>query len=120
MTVDLSDLATRLEHAEEGSRELSNEVLKVLGWQPHGREPGMWLKPNSGKLISEAGSLPDPTRSVDECLKLVQEEWLVEIYQDISKWIANIEVDMEKDYTTHGKTAALALSAAIVRAVRGA
>ena len=53
---DISALITGLETASEGSRELSDRVLKVLGKWGH-----------------DSFVVPDPTRSVDAALALVPE-----------------------------------------------
>ncbi len=68
-------LIEKLEQAEEGSRELSDEVLLACGWRktrwvPTG-EPA-WFDPQG----SNGSYLPHPTRSLDDCLRYaVPEGW---------------------------------------------
>ena len=69
----MTDLITRLEQAETGSRELSDEVLLSLGYElkpAHELSSTMvWYHPGGRvQLLSER---PDPTRSVDDT-KLLQ------------------------------------------------
>ena len=74
----MDDLITRLEQATEGSRELSDEVLKACGWHHRvdkrlpDRSQWGWLAPalEGGKprlILSD----PSPTESIDVALTLV-------------------------------------------------
>jgi len=86
----MTDLATRLEQAPEGSRELSDEVLRAMGFtQPIPEMPGVWHWPESmwakvdndmvsGTFGPRRSNRPDPTRSVDDALSLVPEGWGLE------------------------------------------
>lgn len=78
---DLSDLIARLEAATEGSRELSDEVLRACGWttdwlaegslHPTWHAPGCWPK---GSIVR-----PDVSRSLDDALALVPEGWRITV-----------------------------------------
>jgi len=58
----MTDLIARLEEATEGSEDLSDEVLLVLGWWKEG-----------GPAYEKVGfPIPDPTRSVDDCKRWVE------------------------------------------------
>jgi hypothetical protein len=75
---DHSTLIARLEAAEEGSRELSDEALLACGWRcsPEWSSDHetlrMWYAP--GKLAGSqlSRNRPDPTRSIDDA-----ERWMV-------------------------------------------
>ena len=58
VALEMTSLATRLEAASEGSRELSDEMLLVLGFTE-------WRLRHK----------PDPTRSIDDGLTMVPEGW---------------------------------------------
>ena len=77
----IAELVTELEQANEGDRELSDQVLRALGWklkQLSLSPPGMhgWQAPD-GKW---PGDPPDPTRSLDDAVDLVPEGmgWSIE------------------------------------------
>lgn len=115
------DLISRLESAAEGSRELSDEVLVRHGWRrlspsEEARQSlnyapeGWWQAPGGGPLTWRR---PDPTRSVDDALALVPEGW--------GYMIDHMDPDepeaMVGPYRGIGDTPALALCAAILRAL---
>lgn len=73
-----AELIARLEAAEAGSRELSDEVLVALGWRCEEEEwigrlgiIKVWYRPN-GEVV-RIGCRPSPTESVDDALGLVPE-----------------------------------------------
>ena len=77
----MTDLITKLENAEKGSRELSSEVLVACGWtydekRPAGAGHTGWYLPNGGALFTLHTHLffaPDPTRNLQDAVNLVPE-----------------------------------------------
>lgn len=131
-------LAARLEAAEQGSRELSDEALLALGWKQIPADPelvGDWLSPDGGTYSWSA--LPSPTESVDDGLALLREMGFDGHDLDITRstrgratwehwslWQFRISIDAaiydpsetSGQYSGFAATQALALSAALVRA----
>lgn len=117
-----ANLASRLEAATEGSRELSNEVLLACGWQsdergwwyPQGDDPYWWL---------HHGCQPSPTESVDEAGKLVEAKgWWWTCGNCRREGHATIGPEIGSAGPSDGieglaATPALALSAALVHAL---
>ena len=67
-----SDLITRLESAPCGTRELSDEVLRALGWK---LRPWFWEDPRGGRWGDACfPDVPDPARSVDDALGLASDD----------------------------------------------
>lgn len=64
-------LIAKLEGAEAGSRELSDEFLLALGWT---RTPGYFVEPENVRWWAD-NSHPSPTESVDDALALVPDGW---------------------------------------------
>ena len=105
-------LAARLEAAEAGSRELSKESIRYMGWQPvmeiDPSASGGWYSP-SGRIYDW---MPDISQSVDDGLALLRE---------MGGWrltASMFHVFLSKDCMEiegKGQTLALALSAALVR-----
>lgn len=83
----MKDLIARLEAATEGSRELSDEVLRAVGWfQTSEDAPGYpdgtltaWHQPNGGVCH---GAMPSPTESLDAALTLVPEAFRWGVHND--------------------------------------
>jgi len=104
----MTDLITRLGSAAEGSRELSDEVLRAMGWR------------NTWPMKSDGGK-PDPTRSVDDALALVPDGWHTgSAFERGSRgrwlWVLGRGGGDHRDDTTgRGDTPALALCAALLR-----
>lgn len=69
-------LISRLESAETGSRELSDEVLLALGFKIDAA--GWWLRPNDLDEFLRSDQRPDPTRSFDDAVGLVPEGWAID------------------------------------------
>lgn len=118
----MTDLIDRLEQAEAGSRELSDEVLLALGWSCNDRIQGKhpkifgkyWRHPVNRNDGYWDGDQPDPTQSVDHALKLVPDGWLTRHSQQFSKWLVEIKGDGEHE--AWAASLPLALSIAIIRA----
>ena len=118
----LAALIAALERAEEGSRELSDEVLLALGWGTRlefTRE--VWVAPSGDSSKHRS----DPTRNLQGAVDLVPEGmdwWEVGKVRDkpfmgrgthraaIGKW-------GEPEHYQHAMSPALALCVAILRAV---
>jgi hypothetical protein len=135
-----ADLAARLEAATEGSRELSNEVLRVCGWEltmPATSERVVWLEPTPSAhgytlyagLMHEEGEQPDPTRDLNAIFTLVdQSDWPSYVLSspgyDNGRLINKVRADLHHLLSSGGgpkvkafaATPALALSAALVKA----
>lgn len=138
-----ADLIARLEAAPEGSREMSDDYARALGWVygrvsdiiagwnptfelPSDRITGwklMW-KPPSGRISTSA---PDFTRSVDAALSAVPTGWKTfDVIQQLEpatwKWTIAlptklIPVSGWRSETGKAVTAPLALCVAILRAM---
>lgn len=129
----MTDLTTKLKTATEGSRGLSDEVMEALGRYTTEFDPGdgdimvTWHNPDGtarGRLTS------DPTRSLDDALSLVPEGWKYQLihtgavqYLHGAPFHASIKPPSEYAWTVPpgpydgvGKTMALALCAAILKA----
>lgn len=110
----MTDLATRIEAAEAGSRELSDEVLLALGWRIQDKQWGHMYRADG--TICHCRERPNCTESVDDCLALVRESGLhysMHSYEDC--YAAEVGVTGNFEYV-EAATQALALSAALVRA----
>lgn len=68
-------LIARLEKAKEGTRALSDEVLRASGWttQPGWNDGTNWISPDGSEHGDSADSRPDPTTSLDDAVALVPE-----------------------------------------------
>ena len=142
MTTNLPTLIEKLEQAEEGSRELSDEVLLTLGWKPHeveanGVQGQIWFNAEGYRDLADLGGRPDPTCSLDDCLRYVvpggwhlgldpifyEDEQVHDPVEydailcrpDWSRWTP-VDSDWIKRIEAHGKTPELAASAAALKA----
>lgn len=116
----MTDLIARLSAATEGSRELSDEVLRACGWTHLVRRPTFWIKPGMRPL--DAPQL-DPTVSLDDALRLVPEGWDWSLYSDGSSELYYDEpydaIPGATERTTVegvGNTSALGVCVAILKA----
>lgn len=136
----MTDLIERLETAESGSRELSDEVLLALDWTyalkssaitgSGGGDIEMWHSPAG---LMHHGPRPSPAESVDDALSLVPDGyWLTlqrsksvghppqchaKLYGDADTLDRDMEDWEEYEYVANNfATPALALCAAILRA----
>ena len=70
------ELIAELEAATDGSRELSDAVLRACGWYiaalADGKSTPSWRRPNSSYV---PGARPDPTRSIYDALSLASSRW---------------------------------------------
>ena len=124
----LAALIAALERAEEGSRELSDEVLLALGWGTRlefTRE--VWVAPSG----NSSKHRPHPTRNLQAAVDLVPEGWgwaAAELDQgEPSAVLTNREPQLKpgtfdanpdkKDFRSKAATPALALVIAILKAV---
>lgn len=123
-----TDLASEIEAATEGSRELSDRVLEVLGWavaddkngRPfwwHPKQPKGWI----GKSFTN-GQQPHPTCSETDAFALVPPTMCVALLTlPNGKVVAAMAPSASNEPPELGDnecaTPALALSAALVRAV---
>jgi hypothetical protein len=83
----MTDLAQRLEAAQEGSRELSDEVLLLFGWTRD--NPGLLSPSGDYHTYTEYGCDnyscpvgPCPTTSLDACKALMPEGWSYAVSHD--------------------------------------
>lgn len=118
----MEDLIERLEKAEAGSRELSDEVLKLLGYKCVSEENPPWytsvlMEPN-GDFPCHWQDRPCPTTSLDAALALVPEGWaaLASTEGNASVWQRDIHGRMRAAHQAGASTPALALCIAILKA----
>lgn len=114
-------LAARLEAAPEGSRELSDAVLEAAGWE---RIDGtdetrpLWITKNQGAWYE--GDQPHPTRDLNAIVEMVRPGQFFSIagpYKD-GRYEAELAAgSSSKCISAEAATPALALSAALVRAL---
>lgn len=75
----MTQLLDRLEHAEEGSRELDRDVAEAAGWERKVTADQMaddyWRLGDMSWTRETAGYPPDYTTSLDAALTLVPEGW---------------------------------------------
>jgi hypothetical protein len=132
MPGDLAALIHDLETAERGSRELSDEVLKVCGWRvelfdfDRVRGGCVVRRPDGCAVLFE--NRPSPTESVDDAIAIIPKGWRDDVYMElrldwqpmgcVSLATGHIQSAGTKQVRGDGKTLALALCAAIVRAVQ--
>jgi len=135
-------MMTDLETATVGTRELDDEVLLACGWKYNAGTAALdnahWIAPDGSlyfeKITNEVGEFPPcPTRSLDDDLMLVPEGWwLFGLYENRSpityardrhKPLGTFTAQLQ--HTDGGRlieekaaTPALALSAAILKAVK--
>lgn len=119
----MTDLIARLESAERGDRELSDEVLIACGWMRDTTNLGdiLWKAPDTNETYF-ATSHPDPSRSMDDAI--------AECERNDFEWTrhrgANGRMTMQVDARSDGplgrmaqaSTPALALCAALIRALQ--
>ncbi len=114
-------LISRLVEAKEGTRELSDEVLKVFGWNtieagPRGPATTKWLRPDNTGFVENR---PDPTRNLQDAVALVPEGWNITIeiasFQNAA-WLNKAGESVKSDYGTN-RAPALSLCIAILKAM---
>lgn len=66
-------LIEKLETAEAGSRELSDEVLLALGWMEGPLNTTIWYRPDYS-VVPESENL-EPTTNLQDAVDLVPEGW---------------------------------------------
>lgn len=114
----LLSLADRCEKAEGPERELRDEIMLALGWAyriPDGLKFHYWFDP-SGKRIDP----PDPLRSLDAAMALVPERmWAEGSLSSPSMMEVHAGGIFEAVGVGTGRTPALALTAACLRALAG-
>ena len=119
-------LIAKLEAAEAGSRELSDEVLIALGYmESQWAEIGLWRDPTDNTIrsatVPDAKQRPSPTQYVDDALGLVPVGLIWRMDSEMShtrgrpvaalyKWVTEVTAA-----TSSAATPALALCAAILR-----
>lgn len=91
----MTDLHTRLLNAEEGSRELSDEVLLTLGWWKDTKRtptyPVQWVDLKGGGW--DDGTQPNPTQNSHDAVSLMPDGWYAGIdprfffEDDNAKWV---------------------------------
>ena len=94
-------LLERLKRAEEGSRELSDEVLLACGWAikevtfPVGTKFYNYCD-ETGRHVTTTGCgrppAPDPTRSLGDCLRYVKPEgWELQLFERPNGWFCRLK-----------------------------
>jgi len=141
---DIQPLAARLEAATEGSRELSDAVLEAAGWERWNHSVGAKFETRAdGDLVCvdpgtpyagfaspegrlyRSPAIPDPTRDLNAIVAMVEAAgWYVRIVSDRRLdgfgWYAELaDPALASQLGKRGTAAtlALALSAALVRAL---
>ncbi len=129
----IAELVTELEQANEGDRELSDVVLRALGWKWETRHYEMdgvklsrevILKPDGNIWDWKTRPRPDPTRNLQCAVDLVPEGWRVYSIQQNHhgdlRWYAGIDEVYKSGNVNSGVInggPALALVIAILKAV---
>ena len=123
----MTDLIARLEAASEGSRELSDEVARGLGWTTEQVEDmwcnpvKIWLNPQKQYMRSLTFA-PDFTRSIDAAITAVPGGfgWEISVYATLTPkaivWDADIRDQGPLFEQASASTAPLALCAAALKA----
>lgn len=113
---EYDDLISKLEQAEEGSRELSDEIALAAGWET---DKGWWRAP--GEAHYDSTMPPDFSRSLDAKLpgeNIVQVRRLTGGSGDGKRWEARHWDGKQRHYAT-AKTEPLARRAAALKAREG-
>ncbi len=111
-------LIAELEKAEEGTRELSEEVLRALGWTRLKTDHAMLMRDPDGV----ARTMPHVTFNLQDILNHTLECSYIELHIELpmdgcdTVCTAIIRIDNETRHVGTSATAALALSAANVKA----
>lgn len=110
-------LIQRLQEAGEGSRELSDEVLRACGWDIV--IEGHWLRRYvpGGVYSWPLDEAPDPSRSIDDVVALLPEGFDWDRCRNGVATVHDLRPGMPyRGYEGWAATPALALCAAIIRA----
>ena len=122
----MTDLISRLEKSRKGSRKLSDEVLLSLGWHKKDLNKGraLWCSPD-GSSGWGYDLRPDPTRSIDDAIKLRADNWEVSFVVEAdgrasaSIWDRLGDITPNRATIYDGATPALALCIALVKMAQG-
>jgi hypothetical protein len=122
MTPDHTDLIRRLKAAPCGSRELSDEVARALGWKEKPDYPRYkWVTPEFQRRTRP----PDFTQSLDAAMQAIPEGWRWTVgasrdgtfrcFLGAGEWTQDRDDYRERE--GHAATAPLAICAASLRAM---